>query len=365
MVPKNAEWTCVPFSDAIKLDRLDSQAYRVNLNENYCIGAAAVPNGGYVGSCMLAAASAYLSERDQPDTLTAHFEYPARTSPGPAIVIIEDVKLGRSLLSTLHLTLWQGDGLRSQAPWITPSVSRRAVLAYATCANLRDFSGGISLPTGYESSPAAALPEPLPDFLALKTTSAGDGAWEEAELPPGSASGPLRSLRNWHFYLPCGDDPQTPGALDMWIRTASGERITQAALPYVVDSFPVNLHAYLAAPGLRELFLAPPSRKQRRKTSSDGKEEDRDEEGQVEARTSLWFPTVVMNLEVKKALPEGGVEWLAVRVTSKQIKDGRFDLEVQVRDTEGEMVALSHQVALIVSMERNTAQRASSTKASL
>lgn len=308
---------------------------------------------------MLAAASAYLSEINQPDALTAHFEYPARTSSGPAVITIEDVKLGRSLLSTLHITLWQGD-LKSQKPWITPSVSRRAALAYATFTNLRTFSG-MSMPTGYEASPAAALPEPLPDFEALKT-SAGDAAWEIAKLP--ASSGLLNSLRNWHFYLPRGD-PQTPGTLDMWIRATSGERITQAALPYIVDSFPFNMHAYLAAPELRELFLAPPSRKRTSKSASDDKKEDRDEEGQEEARASLWFPTVVMNLEVKMALPEEGVEWLAVRVTSKQIKDGRFDLEVQVRDAEGEIIALSHHVALILSMERNTAKRTSSDKSSL
>lgn len=74
----------------------------------------------------------------------------------------------------------------------------------------------------------------------------------------------------------------------------------------------------------------------------------------------MWFPTVVMNLEVKKALPEEGVEWLAVRVTSKQIKDGKFDLDVSVRDVDGELVALSHHVAMILSIERNTRKSRSS-----
>jgi hypothetical protein len=72
-----------------------------------------------------------------------------------------------------------------------------------------------------------------------------------------------------------------------------------------------------------------------------------------------------MNLEVKTALPEEGAEWLAVRVASKQIKDGRFDLEVLVRDVEGEIEALSHHVALILSIDRNTTKRGSSTKPSL
>ncbi|RWA06393.1 hypothetical protein EKO27_g8706 [Xylaria grammica] len=310
---------------------------------------------------MLAAASAHLSSRGQPDTLTAHFEYPARTSPGPAIVVVEDVKLGRSQLSTLHLTLWQG-GLRSEAPWITPSVSRRVILAHTTHANLSTF-GGFSLPTGYGSSPAAALPDPFPDFDALKANGKDDG-WEESRLPPISQA--LHSLRNWHFYLP-RSGPLTPGVLDMWIRAASEERIAQAMLPYIVDSFPFTMHAYLAAPELRELLMGPS--RDRESGSSAGDEtstaEDRDEEGQAEARASLWFPTVVMNLEVKAALPEEGAEWLNIRVTSKQIKDGRFDLEVLVRDADGEIIALSHHVALVLSIERNTTKTDPSTKASL
>ncbi|TGJ84051.1 hypothetical protein E0Z10_g4729 [Xylaria hypoxylon] len=313
-----------------------------------------VPNGGYVASCMLAAANAHLASRDQPDTLTAHFEYPTKASPGPAIVTIEDVKLGRSQLSTLHLTLWQG-GLQSQKPWITPSVSKRITLAYTTHADLRTF-GGLSMPTGYEASPAAAMPEPLPDFQVLQVNTA-DNAWQESELPPNS--GPLHSLRNWRFYLPRAEPP-TAGVLDMWIRATSGERIKQNALPYVVDSFPFNMHAYLAAPELRELFFTPPLRATKSASSA-----ARDEDGQVSARASLWLPTVVMNLEVKTVLPEEGVKWLAVRVTSKQIKDGRFDLEVLVRNVEGEIVVLSHHVSLILSIERNMTKQNSSTNASL
>ncbi|KAH8164228.1 hypothetical protein CIB48_g4027 [Xylaria polymorpha] len=350
------DWACVPFSDAAKVEKLDSHTYRASLNSNYCVGA--VPNGGYAASCMLVAARVHLSSRDQPDTLTAHFEYPARTSPGPAVIVIEDVKLGRSQLSTLHLTLWQG-GLKAEAPWITPSVSRRAILAYTTHTNLQTF-GGFSLPTGYGSTPAAALPDPFPDFDILKASGKDEG-WEENVLPPTSQA--LHSLRNWHFYLPRAG-PLTPGVLDMWIRAASGERMTQAILPYLVDSFPFTMHAYLAAPELRELLM-PPSPNSDPKASSDAADktsgtEDRDEDGQAEARASLWFPTVVMNLEVKGALPEAGAEWLNVRVTSKQIKDGRFDLEVLVREAEGEIIALSHHVALVLSIERNTAKSKSS-----
>jgi hypothetical protein len=296
---------------------------------------------------MLAAASAHLSSRDQRDTLTVHLEYPSRAAAGPAIVVIEDVKLGKQL-STLHLTLWQG-GLLSQAPWITPSVSRRAVLAYTNHANLRTFTG-ITLPTGYEVTPAATLP-PLPNFERLKAKDSDDG-WERSKLPKGA--GFMRSLHNWGFYLP-REGPLMPGVLDMWICMSSGEHITQNALTYLVDSFPYNLHTFLVAPELRKLLEVP--RDQVKETQEETRGEDH--------RASLWLPTVVMNLEVKTALPEEGVEWLAMRVTSKQIKDGKFDLDVLVRDVEGELVALSHHVAMILSIERNTAKRKPTTKATL
>lgn len=286
---------------------------------------------------MLAAAGVHLSARDQRDTLTAHFEYPGRTAPGPALVIVEDVKLGRQV-STLHLTLWQG-GLLAASPWTTPSVSRRTVLAYTNHTNQRTF-GGLSLPTGYEASPLAAL-APLPDFDALKARDADD-TWEESKMP---SAGNFNSIRKWRFYVPRGDPP-TPGFVDLWIRRSNGERIMQGALPYVVDSFPYNLHMLLAAPELRKLLNTP--------RDKDPRAEEMHRRS--ERRATLWFPTVVMNLEVKSALPDEGVEWLAVRVTSKQIKDGKFDIDVMVRDVDGEILALSQHVAMILSMDRNTAK---------
>lgn len=278
--------------------------------------------------------------------------------PGPAIITVEDVKLGGQL-STLHLTLWQGD-LLPRAPWIRSGAeaeaegggARRTVLAYATLTDQRAASG-ITLETGWEVSPAAALPRPLPDFAALlrETSSGGgggDGFWEEQRAP---ASGMFRSLQNWRFFLPRGG-PLEPGVVDMWVCRSNGERVRQAALPYVVDSFPYSLHTFLMSPELRAMLAAP-----REKAGGDAKVEETHQRN--EQRAGLWFPTVVMNLEVKTALPEEGLEWLAVRVQSKLIKDGKFDTDVLVRDQDGEVVALAQQVSMILSMERNTAKRGS------
>ncbi|KAJ5291445.1 thioesterase family protein [Penicillium angulare] len=325
MKPDKAVRIPACFSEAAKVEQLSSHAYQVNLSEAFCVGA--VPNGGYTSACMLAAAKIHLRLRDQPDTLTAHFEFPNRASTGPAILTIEDVKLGQQI-STLQLTLWQG-GLLSQAPWIDHFVSRRRVLAYTTHTNLRSFSG-ISMPTGYEVTPAAELSS-VSDFEALKTNGA-DEVWEKSKLPKAYAT-MMPSLARWH-----------------------GERITQSTLAYVVDSFPHNMHKFLAAPVLRELLNAPPDRS--------GDSDMKEVRGKDHQRDEMWFPTVVMNMEMKTTLPDDGIEWLAVRVLSKQIKDGKFDLEVLVRDPDGEIIALSHHVGLILNFVQNTRNKGLS-KASL
>ena len=61
----------------------------------------------------------------------------------------------------------------------------------------------------------------------------------------------------------------------------------------------------------------------------------------------------MLNIDFKKALPEEGVGWLFSRVRAKNIEKGRMDLEVEIRDESGEMVALSQHVALILGAERN------------
>lgn len=300
----------------------------------------------------------------QPDLLTAHFEYVGRATTGPGIVTAENLKLGRRT-SLLQLTLWQG-GLSPEAPFLTPS-SRRIVLAYATYTSLA-AAKGLSVPTGYEITPAAALPSP-PDVTALMRQGADEDWREEAAS---GAPGQL-SLERWQFYVPRGE-PSEPGVLSMWIRLRSGENITQKALPFALDSFPHTIHSYIVAPELRKQ-LKPPNHASA-KTTTTGPSSDDDstpiltllsalvsgENGAVKPGTEFWTPTLVMNCEIKKKLPHEGVEWLHARVTGKQIKDGRADMEMVLRDIEGALVAQAQQVYMIVSSENNTKQ---GSKASL
>ena len=76
----------------------------------------------------------------------------------------------------------------------------------------------------------------------------------------------------------------------------------------------------------------------------------------------FWYPTVLLNMDFKKPLPEEGVEWLFVRVETKRIRNGRMDLEVVILDESGDIVALSQHVALAVGFERNVSARKTNSK---
>lgn len=285
---------------------------------------------------MLATANAHLASRGQPNTLTAHFEFVNKTAPGPGIVVIDEVKLGRQI-STLHLTLWQGDIL-DRAPWFVASSSRRKVLAYTTQVDLKVFTGP-SFPTCNQGNSAAALPA-IPDFDLVKKKGT-DGKWKDAFQPNHDIS--KGSHANWNMLTP-SQGALTPGVCDVWISAVGDQRITQTTLPYVVDKIPFDFLAFFTPPG----YFSPDDPEALAKRR--------------ESRRGLWFATVLLNLEIKKLLPEEGVEWLNMSITTNQIKDGRLDIQVMVRDLAGELVAVNSQVTLILGMDRNTGKTTSSQK---
>ncbi len=171
-------------------------------------------------------------------------------------------------------------------------------------------------------------PPGKPDFGKL--VEGKDGEWMRA---PGWNH--LACLKNVEFYVPRRGQTRK-SVVDVWFRfvPVHGQKITQAALGFVADLLPYPVEGYRPTgdetPGEEVAFA-------------------RDE--------FFWYPTVVMNMDVKKALPEEGVEWLQMRVLAKGIKNGRMDLEVVVFDEGGELVMVSGHVNLIVGVERNLGGR--------
>ncbi|KAK0668044.1 thioesterase-like superfamily-domain-containing protein [Cercophora samala] len=314
----------VPFSQATKVERLDSHTYKVNLIDSYCIGT--VPNGGYSASCLLEAARLHLTSKHQKDAMTSHFQFLNRTEVGPAIIAISDVKPGRQF-SMLHLSLYQR-GLLDRAPWITIGTSRIEITAYLTMTDLSKEQG-LTLPTIWSLSSKTAAP----DFPLLKTKKQDDH-WREIDLGSSGAFGTYaRVLDNCHFYFPKrGQEHQS--VIDLWMRfKIPSEGFTNSSLGLVSDAFPYVVEAFRPPPGS--------------KTNKPFKADE-----------MFWYPTIVMSLELKRSLPEGtGIEWLRLRMQSKEIRNGRLDLEVVITSEKGELIGVSNQVNLILGSERNTGGR--------
>ncbi|KAL6699504.1 thioesterase-like superfamily domain-containing protein [Trichoderma pleuroticola] len=314
------------------VQRLDETTFAANLSPSFCIGA--VPNGGYVASVFLRVATEYLAHKNLTDTITAHWEFLNRTISGPAVLVVEEVKPGRSI-SVLHITLYQGN-LLSQAPWIstgsqpgTPK-SERVVAAYLTNRSIA-AENGISLPTGWSLQPQLSPPADFDKMLANE-----DPEWGPLDLVMQrrvTATQQLRYFYNRAAFANSG--PDSP--FDLWMCTRNGEPLKATSLGFVVDctaAFIPELHR-------------PRS-----------KDDPPVAGGEFTRKTALWYPTLAMNLEVKKALPAEGERWLFVRTSAKQIYNGRFDVEIIVFDRTGDLVALSHHVAMLVNAEKNTAKRA-------
>lgn len=283
-----------------------------------------VPHGGYITSCFLQVAKTHfsktLSGQDQPHTITLHLEFVRRTEVGPATFKVRDVKVGR-LTSTVHISLFQN--------------GREEVIGYLTNSNIPRAEGP-SYDTQWRLEPP---PRPLSGTASLAAGS--DAEWLEQKSMPFSDF--RKASQNIRFFFPARGQP-APGVADQWMAFRNGERFTNASLGLVADMFP----------------QIPESFRSRSDPYAVG-----GGAGSAAAAASaskFWYPTLLLNLDVKKALPEEGVDWLFVRTRAKQIQNGRYDLEVVVMDEVGDIVALSHHVCMILPAARNLAARKSTNK---
>lgn len=254
-----------------------------------------------------------LKSQKQPHTIALHLDFLRRTQSGPAKFTVKDAKLGRQT-SVIHITLTQ-DG-------------REEVVGYVTNSNIHTESG-VSFKTNYALNPA---PPPV-DFSLLRQDK--DENW--ARIPDMPFSSFRRATLKTEFYFPRQGHRKRSSA-DEWIRLKNGEKWTNISLGYVSDMWPMPVEAFIHEQNPYDVS-----------TIENGKDKPKP--------AKFWYPTLLLNLDVKKALPEEGVEWLFVRVDSKQIRNGRMDLEIVIMDEEGEIVALSHHVAFALGAERNTAKR--------
>lgn len=269
------------------------------------------------------------ANRKQQHVINLHLEFMRRTAIGRAIFTVKDVKLG-SRISNLHLTLAQEDERSGQMV--------DEVEGYITVSNMASESGP-SFTTGYK-----ILPEPLPVSLPALSKNKDTNYVRRGR----DVFADFRRAGQ-HITMHLIRPPQRPSSfpkamIDQWIlfkpRGGKG-RFTNDLLGFVVDIFPQIIEQYVN-PDLEEALL--------------GREMSPEEAKDLIRKTphaNFWYPTLSLNLDVKKLLPEDGVEWLFVRVQAKKIHEGRFDLQIHVLDEAGDLVALSTHSSLAVNASRN------------
>lgn len=250
-----------------------------------------------------------LKSRNQPDCITLHVDFVQRTSIGPAVVKVKHIKLGRQT-STVQLILTQ-DG-------------RDEVIAILTHANLA-LETGLSLPTAWRLDPA-----PSKANLDQLAENGADDTWALWKSPRPDFR---KASLNVDIYIPKRGRVDR-GIMDQWIKFKNGEYFTNTCLGLLSDMFPQIVESY-----------------------GDDKEAIGRAGISQEQLPMHWYPTLALNLDVKKRLPERGAKWMFVRIQSKVIANGRKDLEVIIMNDKQEVVALSHHVAMILSSARNLAKR--------
>ncbi|KAF7867278.1 hypothetical protein EAF04_005361 [Stromatinia cepivora] len=313
------------FADASKVQQLTSHTYSANFPDDWCIGS--VPHGGFITGVFLQVSTLHfrttLSAQNQPDPIILHLEFLRRTQAGPAVFTVQDTKLGRQT-SILHITLSQDD--------------RVEVVGYITHSNTTTEEG-VSSPHTHVLHPA-----PLPVSLPLLKTNT-DPNYHLQQMP---FSDFRKASKKGHMYFPHTEP--SPNISDEWIRLSTGEYWTNESLAYACDMFSIPTEFPPASTTPTSLPLP----------SSSSSSPSTPTSNPTTPTAKYWFPTLVLNIDFKKSLPRAGIEWLFIRVERKQTKNGRMDIELTVWDEEGDLVAISNHVAMVVGVERNVAARGSS-----
>lgn len=276
------------------------------------------------------------AKRRQPNIINLHLEFIRRTSIGRAIFTVKDVKLG-SRISNLHLTLSQ------QVEGSLDYVNE--VEGYVTITDLSSEEGP-SFDTGYQ-----ILPPPLPASIEHLHQNMDQNYVTRGKEPFADFR---RAGQNVKMCLvrPAKRPANHPKAMvDQWVQLTPlrdhkrAGKWTNDALGFVVDIFPQLVELYVN-PELEMSVLDPSLTDAQISSLKDA----------MGGQRKLWYPTLLLNLDVKKLLPAEGVDWLFVRVQAKSIARGRFDLSIEVLDVFGDLVALSTHSSLVVDSSRNTSR---------
>ena len=178
----------------------------------------------------------------------------------------------------------------------------------------------------------------------IKHSSKNDPNWSKVWIASDAYS---KTFSNVKLLLP-NYGSRHPSVVEEWLRFVKDEdRFEATSLGYVADTWPQILDAFVtgspySACGL--VKLASPN------SWDKGIILD---QSSADKWVTHWYPTLTMNVEVQKPLPEGGVEWLYQEVRALGIERSKVHLQFAIGDTSGSLIAVGNLSAMVVPHDYN------------
>ncbi|USW52892.1 Putative HotDog domain superfamily, acyl-CoA thioesterase, double hotdog domain-containing protein [Septoria linicola] len=312
------------FEEVAIIEPIDSHTYKANIHPEFSYGTSA--HGGFILAILWKTITLHftttLAHLSQPHTFSLHNEFLRPCSTGPVTITIRDVRLGKAT-STIHATLTQSSQDRS--------------VCYATNHGPRALRNTLSLNTSYPSLPSSLPPCDFPSVL-----SGDDKHWFRYDVGRDPAT-PNHTLCNVIFVMQRSPptDAATKRTTTQWITPRiPSERWTTPMLGLIMDH---------SVPPIENFFPDAPHNSY----SMPARSASNEAAGLTSYDHPPWsspryYPTISMTIDIKRQLPPEGEKWLLLRWHTKSCVDGRFDVEAEVWDQEGRLVALGQSLWYVI-----------------
>lgn len=196
-----------------------------------------------------------------------------------------------------------------------------------------DAERGVSYPTFFTAYQKELLGPPAVDFEKLLSGSAPH--WLSFTYP-WSPNSYLRAATHIKWFAPV-DGAEEPSIIRLWLTpNHPNDTFTTETLGSIADHWSPILENYRVDSPFTTKRLAGALKNADHSIGTDVH------------NTPFKYPTQSLSLDIKRALPPEGVQWLFLRAEAKQIENGRFDAEVLIFDADHRLVAMSHQVGYVV-----------------
>lgn len=318
-----------PFDESFLVFQSDSHTYEITVHSDHASGAALF--GGSMYAIALKAIQTHFSTTlktlNQPHTAYSQIEFLRPAVPGRVVCTIGDVKTGKQFTVT-HISIEQA--------------GKKVMVGHATNTNLLR-----------QSLKFVNIQPPLepvsPPINVERVYDGTDPNWilYRRRYFPGAV------LKSWTYLdkaLPMAGPPDLRFT-NNWLRPANpNAHITNDWLGFIADSWIRMGENYIPGSPYSNADMVATAKKQlddgwyRREWNEDF---DETYAGSGYAGAYRW-PTMNMSMEIRKLLPEEGVEWVFLRAEIKMMKDGRTTTEIVIRDADMDVIAISHQVGLIL-----------------